>query len=265
MPLSTRPFFTDNPGSIPYEYVVPATVELRVQSIVARFDGGGASGEFYPCLAIYTQDNHLLARIRTDQKFAIGDSGVVTWGPFLRQAAAAAAPPPPPAGATIYWLEGTGGPITSGAGMTAIVWTDVSAFNDGTYLDYTAGGDPRVLGAGIYLWSLICQPTFQNPNVDTTMQLDWNVSSGSGGNWSSRVPGGLEAFASWAWRINSLGTPPDVNAEGQSSLLGIAGWATTATFPGVVRVRVDVLENNVSVARQTVARLAVVRIGTGFE
>lgn len=90
--LRTRPFFTDNPGDLPYTYDVPASVELVVQSIVARFDGGGAGEDWLPCLSLYTQDGHLMARSRCDQVFAAGDTGVVTWGPFFRRQVAAATP-----------------------------------------------------------------------------------------------------------------------------------------------------------------------------
>lgn len=90
--LRTRPFFTDNPGDLPYTYDVPASVELVVQSIVARFDGSGAGEDWLPCLSLYTQDGHLMARSRCDQVFAAGDTGVVTWGPFFRRQVAAATP-----------------------------------------------------------------------------------------------------------------------------------------------------------------------------
>lgn len=83
--LRTRPFFTDVPGALPYRYDVPGSVELVVQSVVARFDGAGAAGTFLPCLAVYTQDGHLIARVRPDQEFLVGDTGVVTYAPFLRR------------------------------------------------------------------------------------------------------------------------------------------------------------------------------------
>lgn len=83
--LRTTPIYTDNPGGLPAQYVVPGTLELTLQSIVARFDGSGAGASFYPTLSVYTQDGRLVSRVRTDQVFAVGDTGVVTFGPFLRQ------------------------------------------------------------------------------------------------------------------------------------------------------------------------------------
>jgi hypothetical protein len=149
VPLSTKPFFTDNPGSIPYEYVVPATVELRVQSIVARFNGAAASGEFYPCLAIYTQDNHLLARIRTDQKFAVGDTGVVTWGPFLRQAAAAAA-----AAGSVSWANcafQAGQVTTSGVEFAIATQDQFAAAGQSDIAAGNAANPFTILTDGVYI------------------------------------------------------------------------------------------------------------------
>lgn len=80
--LRTSPIYTDNPGSLPASYVIPGTLELVIQSIVARFDGSAAASEFYPTLSIYTQDGRLVSRVRTDEAFDVGDTGVVTFGPF---------------------------------------------------------------------------------------------------------------------------------------------------------------------------------------
>ena len=80
--LRTSPIYTDVPGALPAQYVIPGTLELVTQAIVARFNGAAAAGSFLPTLSIYTQDNRLVARVRPDQEFAVGDTGVVTFAPF---------------------------------------------------------------------------------------------------------------------------------------------------------------------------------------
>jgi len=84
--LRTSPIYTDNPGALPAQYIIPGTLELVVQAIVARFNGAAAAGSFLPCLSVYTQDGRLVARVRPDQELAVGDTGVVTFAPFLRRA-----------------------------------------------------------------------------------------------------------------------------------------------------------------------------------
>jgi hypothetical protein len=83
--LRTTPIYTDNPGALPAQYVIPGTLELVLQSIVARFNGAAAASSFLPTVSIYTQDGRLVSRVRTDTLFAVGDTGVVTFGPFLRR------------------------------------------------------------------------------------------------------------------------------------------------------------------------------------
>jgi hypothetical protein len=88
----TQLVYTENPGGLPAAYVLPPGLDLVVQSIVARIDGTSASGTFVPTLSIYSQSGNLMARVRPDQEFAAGDTGVVTWAPFLRRRKAATRP-----------------------------------------------------------------------------------------------------------------------------------------------------------------------------
>lgn len=83
MPLRSSLIYTDDPGSLPAQYVVPPGVELIVQSIVARFKGQAASGAFYPALAIYSQDGRLVGRFHPSTTLAVGDTAEVTFAPFL--------------------------------------------------------------------------------------------------------------------------------------------------------------------------------------
>lgn len=183
--------------------------------------------------------------------------------PFLRRQAAAT---PPPTGTTIYILEGTRSTTTAGAGFEQIAWTDASSFNDGTFLDFSAGSNPEVLGAGVYLFHIVVGGLVNAAGVDTTVELDLQTIAGSGGAWSSRYSAAQpKAFAQWLERLNGSGLANDVNAEGQTELFGVGTWGVGATFPVEVRARIDVLDDGVSTAHAYFARLSVVRIGTAFE
>lgn len=75
--------FTDNPGSLSASYAL--TSDIGLQSIVARIDGSGAAGNFLPCVNVLSQDGKLMARVPSDVIYAPGDTGVVTWSPFLKR------------------------------------------------------------------------------------------------------------------------------------------------------------------------------------
>lgn len=78
----TQLIYTDNPGSVPARYNVPAGLELVLASVVARFDGAAASGAFLPCLSLYSQDDRLMGRFFPETELAVGDEAVVTYAPF---------------------------------------------------------------------------------------------------------------------------------------------------------------------------------------
>jgi hypothetical protein len=77
--------FQDAEVALPDTYTLPPGLDLSLNSVVAFIDGAGAGGDFRPSLAIYAQSGQLMARVPVDQTFAAGDSGVVTWAPFLRK------------------------------------------------------------------------------------------------------------------------------------------------------------------------------------
>jgi hypothetical protein len=84
VPNRTSLIFTDNPGDLPAQYVVPPSMDLQLQSVVARFNGSGAGAAFWPCLSVFTSDDHLVGRFRPSTQMEAGDSGVVTYAPFLK-------------------------------------------------------------------------------------------------------------------------------------------------------------------------------------
>jgi len=81
----TQLIFSESPGSLPATYELPANLDLELSSVVARYNGATAAAAFIPVLEVLSQDERLVARIRIDQEYAIGDTGVNTWAPFLRR------------------------------------------------------------------------------------------------------------------------------------------------------------------------------------
>lgn len=74
--------FTEQPGALPADYTLPPGLDLDLVSVVARFNGAAAAASFIPTLEVLSQDDKVIARARTDQVFAVGDTGVVTFAPF---------------------------------------------------------------------------------------------------------------------------------------------------------------------------------------
>lgn len=74
--------FAEASVSLPTQYRLPPGLDLALHSIVAFIDGAAAGGAFRPAVAVRAQNGTLMARVPTDQEFAAGDSGVVTFAPF---------------------------------------------------------------------------------------------------------------------------------------------------------------------------------------
>jgi hypothetical protein len=83
--------FTDNPGELPADYVLPPDLDLEISSVYARINGAAASGSFRPTLSVLSQSGNLIARVPLDETYAVADTGDATWSPFLRTAQQAAA------------------------------------------------------------------------------------------------------------------------------------------------------------------------------
>lgn len=74
--------YSDSPGSLPADYVIPPGLELVISSVFARFDGSGASGQFLACLSVLSSDGKLIGRFFPSQRLSAGDTGAVTYAPF---------------------------------------------------------------------------------------------------------------------------------------------------------------------------------------
>ena len=154
--------FAENPGDLPAAYQLPPGLDLVLSSVVARFNGAAAAATFIPVLEVLSQDDKLMARVRPDQEFAVGDTGVVTFAPFLRRQAAAAAGGSAPTYA--YIVKTTNQTITTGTN-TKLTSYDTSFTNDATSFSLSlADGDIFILQQGIYqLWyHVVWTATFAN-------------------------------------------------------------------------------------------------------
>lgn len=83
--------YSESGGACPFQVPLAPGQDVRVFSIVAEWDGSGAGAAFLACCSIYSQDGKLLARTRPEQQFAAGDTGVVTYAPFLHSEPVSAA------------------------------------------------------------------------------------------------------------------------------------------------------------------------------
>jgi len=140
-------------GSAPFTVRLAPDQDIRVYSIVAKWNGAAASGAFIACCSIYSQNDVLVARTRPEQNFAVGDTGVVTYAPFLHSEAA------PPAGATVVpYVRTAGGqnrvtfvsedpgqdPADISAPTANVVLSPVSS-PDGTMVAWEQAGNLRVV------------------------------------------------------------------------------------------------------------------------
>jgi len=129
------PITRDGPYAAPYSYRLAAGESWTALTISAVFDGTAASGAFYPCCSIYTQDGKLVSRDFPNASVAAGASAEVTYHPFLRQASSAAPPSAAtaPSVATFYRAARLGDPAqTIGAGATALLaWPNAKLPTDG--------------------------------------------------------------------------------------------------------------------------------------
>ncbi len=55
---------------------------IRPETIAAFVDGSGAAAEFAIQVTLRAQSGEVISRTRTDDSFAVGDSGFATFAPF---------------------------------------------------------------------------------------------------------------------------------------------------------------------------------------
>lgn len=84
MPIPVQAIYRDIPGTLPATYDAPASLDVEFASSRIRFNGSAASGSFVIVLEALTNDGRIMVAARSDRTFAVGDTGVVSWAPFLR-------------------------------------------------------------------------------------------------------------------------------------------------------------------------------------
>lgn len=217
--LRTKPFFTDVPGALPYTYTVPGTVELVTQSIVARFDGSAAAASFVPCVSVYTQDGRLMARVRLDQVFAAGDTGVGTWAPFLRRVLTGTTPVSTNAAIARLSAAAFNPPASV---TTAVPWDSFDTSDTTVFqTSLTSGGAAnnttgdtwiRMVGAGVYI---------------IYAETDW--SGGAAGQFIQFARGNFPLLAEGGLYPNKQ-TPSATYDGNQFVIMGVQDSFTAASF-----------------------------------
>lgn len=181
MPDGPQPIFTDNPGSLPATFTVPAGISIELSSVFAKIDGSGTASSFYPCLTVRSQDGHIIARVKQDDTYASGDTGDATWSPFLRTPGSST---PPPAGSAASACDGGANTFTPG-GSTPVPWdffqtNDTATFNtsatNGGAINNTSGDTwLRCSSAGLYRF--VSGAQFSGAALD--QELAYFISDGS--------------------------------------------------------------------------------------
>lgn len=123
--------FADAGGDAPFTIQLTPDQDIHLFAVCAEWEGVGASAAFHPCLSLYSPDDVLIARTRPETTFAVGDSGVVTYAPFLHSEGAA---PPAVVGSLPYSILGDFAPYNG--------YYDVWRVIAGTATDLTGYADP---------------------------------------------------------------------------------------------------------------------------
>lgn len=188
--LRTSPIYTDNPGSLPAEYVIPGTLELTLQSIVARFNGAAAAATFIPTCSIYTQDGRLVSRVRTSQLFAVGDTGVVSFGPFLNRKRRAGeilqvyAGLPTAAAFAFNSAAFVASGYPTNATFTRLLPAHLTLIEVVLNCDFTSpAGVPNMIGLALYVNGALEQAHYGHTSVAGVLQTVSMVKIGTFSNW----------------------------------------------------------------------------------
>jgi hypothetical protein len=84
------PWLYSSQGQVPFpfSYTIPQSLVLESETVFCDFDGSGASGDFVLRLSFVSSNGNTIARVPTSQTIKVGDSGSVTWFPFVPPAQA---------------------------------------------------------------------------------------------------------------------------------------------------------------------------------
>jgi hypothetical protein len=138
------------------EYELSAGEHLQPQTITAAVDGSGAAGDFVVQVTIRNQAGDILTRTRSDDVVAAGDSGEVTFAPFVRAAGAAGGTLTPGLQVSTGFANIV---LVSGVPRVGDWWSQGSSnfgglFDPGFAIVTAATITPQLVGGGFYTLNL---------------------------------------------------------------------------------------------------------------
>lgn len=222
MAQKVQTVYNETQLSVPTSYELPAGSDLEFASSVARINGAGASGTFIVVLDALTQDNKVLASARIDQEFAVGDTGVASWAPFLKRAAAAT-----PAGAFTAQFATRRNALAAQSVVSSTNWTRLdfsagtSVYSDATRFQ-TGSFNPdttEVLKAGLYVVRAVAvwgsgfnaahgimlnwdHTAWGVTNVSPRSDADVNFGAGMGIEQTYRIPSGTSSVSAYVFQVS---------------------------------------------------------------
>lgn len=186
---SVPPYVFEQKGTFdaPFEFDVPASLEVRPETATAKFDGTGASGSFLACLTFYGSDGERLGRWFNPTVLAPGSKAEVTFTPPFGSAATNVTPSG--VSGVFEVIDGSTVPVNAPANGNGVglKWAS-GAGGTASLLDYTNPVEPTVKTDGIYAFAITvfkADAIFNDVSqMFATLQLDFlslQVQTNSGG------------------------------------------------------------------------------------
>lgn len=229
-PPRAQLIYTDVPGSLPADYVIPSNLDLDLSSAFAKIDGTSAASAFLPCLTLLSQDGKIIARVKQDDTYQVGDTGDCTWSPFLKQAVT---------GSTVIPQLGVFDRTLTVA--TTSVDTTGTDLSGGHVLEVWAITRTDETGAGVNL-------NFQfNSDTGANYDFDWVRNQGGAvnavdthGDTAARAATSDASYAAHMFAVNRLTIPGYDQASTDAYKVGeFTGYVpNTSTNPPSAGIRV---------------------------
>lgn len=137
-----------------------------------------------------------------------------------------------------------------------------TTFDASNRFDLTGGGDLQINGAGIYALHFHSFGIAITTAKNCQLFVDIDVTSGTNGLWSGGTAG-ADMTGTFGANITTPGT--DIEAGGDQGIHAFAAWATSATFPVVIRAFAQYTEDGSGVSKSPDFRFTAVRLGDGDE
>lgn len=222
--MSANPSLTydEGGGSCPHTLTLAPTQDVRPQTIAVEWDGAGASGSFLACLSLYSQSGVLIARTCPPVTFAAGDTGVVTYAPFLGREPESA--PPIVVGSPPFGIQDT----SDNYNVYVSVSTDPAG--DATALSSFTDGATQV--EGIHNARLSPDGTlvvFEYENTSTGLTELWVVAASPASTATQLLADATHSLVHPSWAPDS---DTIVYVRGTGATLPINGTIETVSVSG---------------------------------